>query len=512
MNEKNKTMDSIKKISEDRSHDKAFDKMWSNFEKYEHENLFISFNDKEKIKEKMKSSTPKKSKLWNIVFTAKDNINSADLYTTAGCKILAKYQPLHNATCLDKLLDQGGILFAKNNLDELGMCGTGLSSPFGEVRNPWDKKRISGGSSSGSAAAVALGICQFSLGTDTGDSVRMPASLCGIVGFKPSWNRVSRFGVIPYTPSLDTVGILSRSVEDTAIVYNAIKGYDEKDFTSFDEEKYLLDYSEEYWLGKNLVTNNHEDLLNKHNLKYKKIYKPKKILILKEVYDTLEKFSEHKLIFDSCIEKLKTKGFEFDFLPFGDDLLNALLPAYNILSYAEATSCQAYLQGISLGERINGKNWEEILTNTRSQFTKSIIRRQILGAYFLLEENKSKYFDNAKKFRNLICRKMSELFKKYEIIFLPSTNPAKLIEDVKNAKYDINTLYSHRDNQFLLANFYGSPSISIPIGFIEGMPIGCSINSDQYSEHKCLAFAKILEDCLCDEKNSNGYKNMVVNN
>jgi aspartyl-tRNA(Asn)/glutamyl-tRNA(Gln) amidotransferase subunit A len=173
-----------------------------------------------------------KSLLNNIPYSLKDMISTKDIQTTGGSKILENYVPTFNATIYDKLIDGGAILISKTNCDELGMGGTGLTSGYGKVVNPFDKNRIVGGSSSGSAVQVALDIVPFSVGTDTADSIRTPASYMGLVGFKPSYGIISRYGVIPYAPSLDTVGVLAKTIADIAIVLQTISGYDEKDGTS----------------------------------------------------------------------------------------------------------------------------------------------------------------------------------------------------------------------------------------------------------------------------------------
>lgn len=188
----------------------------------------------------IEKSENKSGKLFNIPYSLKDNIITKNIKTTAGSKILNNYYPSYNSTIYKILKNAGAILMAKTSLDELGQGGTGNNFYYGNAKNPYDERRISGGSSSGSAAQVAAGDVVFAIGSDTGDSIRIPAAYCGVVGFKPSWGRISRFGLIPYSPSLDTIGIITNYVEDNIVIYNLLNGRDENDLTTINEKNHSI--------------------------------------------------------------------------------------------------------------------------------------------------------------------------------------------------------------------------------------------------------------------------------
>ena len=333
--------------------------------------------------------------LNGIPYALKDNISTKGILTTASSNILKDYVPVYDATVYKKLKEAGAVLVGKTVLDELAMGGTGTTGHTGVVRNPWDKERLIGGSSAGSASAVALGIVPFSIGSDTGDSIRKPAAFGGIVGFKPTYGRVSRYGLFAFASSLDHVGCFTRCVKDAAYVTDVIKGQDEHDMTSLKDDNKV--YSETL-----------ENSIEGRKLFYIKeacdleLYKDSNDEALLE---SLKKFHEN-------IEQFKTLGFQIDEVSFDKSLLEALYPTYMAISCAEATSNNANLTGISFGPRGEGKSIDEIMFDARTKgFSELIKRRFVLGSFILQKENQEKLFLNAQRIRRMVVDKMNELFK-----------------------------------------------------------------------------------------------------
>ena len=286
-------------------------------------NPFVTILDKYKIRRRANSI------LTGIPYTLKDNISTSNILTTASSNILKDYVPVYDATVYQKLKKAGAVLVGKTTLDELAMGGTGTTAATGVVRNPWNSNCLIGGSSAGSAVSVALGIVPFSIGSDTGDSIRKPASFGGVVGFKPTYGRISRYGLFAFASSLDHVGVFTRSVRDAAIVTDIIKGYDAKDMTSLkDEDKSYTDELEKPLTHKKLCYIKEICDINQYN-------NP-------EVIETLRKFHDF-------IDKCRNQGFTVDEVSFDKILLDAIYPTYMIISCAEATSNNANLTGIQFG-------------------------------------------------------------------------------------------------------------------------------------------------------------------
>ena len=403
-----------------------------------------------------------------IPFVMKDNIATINFLTTGSSKILANFIPNYDSTVNMLLTNNKAINIAKTALDELGMGGDGLYAATGHVLNPWNLKHITGGSSSGSAALVAAGIVPFALGTDTGDSVRKPAAYCGIIGFKPTYGLISRNGIFPYAPSLDTVGIFTNNVEDIAIVFDSIALFDEQDFTSVQsKEKDYTKNLDQNIEGKNIAILNYNDYQ----------------------WDDAVKSS-----FDETIKHLTDGGAKVQKIEFNKELLQSLLPVYMIISFAEATSCHANLTGINFGVRKNGKNYQEIMTNSRtSGFGDMVKRRYIIGAYALSENHQEELFNKAKKVRRLIVEYLNTIFKKYDaFIIMPSINPAPKIKDVLKQKKVIKSEHDYLEDLLLLSNLNGGPSITIPLTIVNGLPIGFNINGAPFNDQVILNIASFL--------------------
>ena len=307
--------------------------------------------------------------LSGIPYALKDNISTKGILTTASSNILKDYIPLYDATVYEKLKEAGAVIVGKTVLDELAMGGTGTTAHTGIVRNPWDKERMIGGSSAGSAAAVALGIVPFAIGSDTGDSIRKPAAYGGVVGFKPTYGRVSRYGLFAFASSLDHVGVFARSVRDASYVMDVIKGHDDKDMTSLpDEDIKYADHLNDSVKGKRLFYIKEAILSGMENDNYKEV---------------IDKFYE-------TIEKCKNIGIEVEEVSFRKDLLEAIYPSYMCISCAEATSNNSNLTGIAFGSRISGNGINDIMMNTRTAgFSELIKRRFVLGSYILKKSKKT---------------------------------------------------------------------------------------------------------------------------
>ena len=409
-----------------------------------------------------------------IPFGVKDNYSTRDVLSTGSSNTLKNYVPFYTATVVQKLLDAGAVMVNKTALDEFGMGGTGTTCHTGTVLNPWDPSRMCAGSSAGSACAVASGVYPFALGSDTGDSIRKPAAFCGIVGYKPTYGMLSRYGLFPFASSLDHCGVLTRSVEDAAIVTDIMKGIDEHDMTSWDSSHIHL---QEALTG---------------DVKGKKLFYIKEICDLNNYPNASESLKAHINNFFSTLELLKSEGVSVDEVSIDERLLNAIPSVYVVLSCAEATSNLSNLTGIIYGPRSDKTNVFEMMKDHRTNgFSPLIKRRFVIGSYVLQKENQERYFKNAARVRRLIVDKMKELFQEYDALILPvSSGPAKKFDEDQDA---INTDTNILEEHLQIGNFGGFPSITIPNGFINSLPVGINITGNCYDDENVLNIAYTLE-------------------
>ena len=422
--------------------------------------------------------------LSGIPYGIKDNYSTKGILTTGSSNTLKDYVPYFNATAIEKLNKAGAVKVTKTVMDEFGMGGTGTTGHTGIVLNPWDKTRICAGSSAGSACAVAAGVFPYALGTDTGDSIRKPAAYCGIVGYKPTYGMISRYGVFPFASSLDHLGVLARNVEDCAIVVDEMKGIDEKDMTSWDSKDI------------NLFVNLKEDA------------KGKKLCYIKELCDIFsypnadEELKLHLENFHKTIQKCRDLGMKVEEVSVDRKLLNALFSSYIVIYSAEASSNMSNLTGIIFGPRGNADNYIDMIKDHRTNgFSTLIKRRFIIGSYVLQKENMERYFKNAQKIRRLAVNVWKDLYKKYDAVISPvGIGPAKKIEDI-NKSHDTNTVTL--DEYLCIANFGGFPSITIPNGFVNNLPVGVNITGNCFDDSNVLNIAYTLENAL-------GYKNQIA--
>ena len=407
--------------------------------------------------------------LSGIPYAAKDNLSTKGILTTASSNILSNYVPVFDATSISKLKESGAVMIGKTVMDELGMGGTGTTGHTGIVKNPWDTKRQTAGSSAGSAAAVAKGIVPYALGTDTGDSIRKPAGYCGIVGFKPTYGLVSRWGLFAFASSLDHVGCLTKSVKDAAYVIDSIKGLDEKDMTSFDSSSINL--------VKDYTTN----------------VSGKKLFTIKELNEELKNTKDIYDNYMKVIDYAKECGIEVVEESIDEHILKGIYPAYMAISCAEATSNNSNLTGIPFGNKKEGKTPIEVMINTRTEgFSELIRRRFVIGSFILQRENQEKLFKNAQRIRRMVVNRVNELFEKYDGLLMPNTNTiAPKFGEVSDVMSDDYLLFAEN---LAIGNFGGYPSITIPSGEVDNMPVAVNITCPIKHDSDAINIAAALEE------------------
>ncbi len=417
-------------------------------------------------------------KLHGVPVALKDNVSTKGIRTTASSKILDDYIPVFNATIVEKLQKEGAILIAKTSMDELAMGGTNLTAYTGPVYNPYDLNRISGGSSGGSAAIVASGVVNLAIGSDTGDSIRKPAGFCGVIGVKPTYGRISRYGIIPYSSSLDHVGYFTRNIKDACVALEVLAGRDDNDMTSSFKE--VEAYSE---------------LLSSE-------LKGKTIGVFKNVIDAINNRNT-VLMFEKLINQLAEKGAIIKEIKFDDDLIKAILPAYYLISNCEATANHSNLDGIRYGIREDGKDTEEIMINSRTKgFGALIKKRFVIGSYGLFVENQEKLFKQAQKVRRLIVNEVKEAFKEIDCLIAPASGDiAPLLND--KTLDQLTDDYLIAGNHMVIGNFTGYPSMTLPLGFENNCPIGVNITCKAFDEVNMFNIGLAIEE-------STGLKDLVA--
>ena len=416
--------------------------------------------------EKSKNIDGEKSALAGIPVGIKDNICTKGVKTTCSSKMLENFVAPYDATVAEKFDEAGLISLGKLNMDEFAMGASTEYSAFNETKNPWNLNTVPGGSSGGSAAAVASNMVPWALGSDTGGSIRQPASFCGVVGLKPTYGLVSRYGLVAFASSLDQIGPITKDVEDAAILLNVIAGHDEKDSTSVNLPK--KDYT------KSLVK----------DVSKLKIGVPKEFLgegINEEVKQSVEK----------AIEEYKKLGATVEECSL--DIANQALATYYIIACAEASSNLGRFDGIRYGYRTkNFTNLKEIYKNSRSEgFGKEVKRRIILGTYVLSSGYYDAYYKKAQKVRTLIKQEFEKLFEKYDLLITP-TSPT--------VAYEIGTKSNNPLEMYLAdlctvsVNIAGLPGISIPCGVdSKGMPIGLQLIGKPFGEETIIQAAYTYE-------------------
>ena len=425
--------------------------------------------------------------LSGIPFGVKDNYSTKGVLSTGSSNTLKDYVPFFDATAYSKLKSAGAVMVNKTAMDEFGMGGTGTTCHTGTVLNPWDKTRLCAGSSAGSACAVAAGVYPYATGSDTGDSIRKPAAYCGIVGYKPTYGMISRYGLFPFASSLDHLGVLTRNVKDAAIVVDEMKGIDKNDMTTWDSSKIKL---------KEALTG---------EVKGKKLCYIKELCDINEYDNPSEELKLHLENFFKAVELAKEIGIEVEEVSVNRTLLNASASVYVVISCAEATSNMSNLTGIIFGPRSKGfDNWIDMVKDYRTKGFSSLIKRRfIIGSYVLQAKNQERYFRNAQRVRRLLVDTWKDLFKKYDGVILPvGVGPAKHIDgSLDILSNDLKTVAL--DEHLQIGNYGGFPSITIPDGLINGLPVALNITGNCYDDENVLNIAYALEDKL-------GFKNQIA--
>ncbi len=420
---------------------------------------------------------PEEGKMRGVPIALKDNVNTKGILTTAGSRILSSYVPIYDAEIVTRLKAAGAVCIAKASMDELAMGGTNLTCFTGPAHNPWDTRRMTGGSSGGSAALVSSGVVPMAIGSDTGDSIRKPAAFNGIVGVKPTYGRISRYGIIPYSSSLDHVGYFTRSIEDACLSLEVLAGRDDRDMTSSNRPV------EEY--TKNLNSDMHG----------------MKIAVIANVIDNVSN-PETVKIFNQRMEELKARGAQVDVYQFDENLMKAILPTYFIIANCEATSNHSNLDGIRFGVREDGADMKEIMTNSRTRGFGPLIRRRfVIGSYGLFEENQERLFRKAQKVRRLIVEAMDDCLKEYDAIVAPASGDIAPLIDEKKDQDQLSDDYLIAENYMAMGNFSGYPSMTVPMGFYDGCPLGMNITCRAWEEETMFNIGKAMEEIT-------GYKDL----
>ena len=402
--------------------------------------------------------------LKGIPVGIKDNIVTKDLRTTAASKMLENFVPVYDATVMEKLYQAGMIPVGKLNMDEFAMGASTETSHFQQTVNAWDHTKVPGGSSGGSAAAVAARQIPCALGSDTGGSVRQPSSFNGVVGMKPTYGRVSRYGLIAFASSLDQIGTITKTVEDNALLLNAICGTDEKDYTSARIE--VPDFTAK--IGQNIAG--------------MKIGVPKEFMsdaVSTEVKEKVQAAMKQFEALEAIVEEVS-----LPYAPYG-------ISVYYVQACAEAASNLSRFDGIRYGYRAeNVENLEDVYVKSRSEgFGDEVKRRIMIGTYSLSAGNFDAHYKKASQVRTLICEDFAKVLKEYDVILAPtSPTPAFTIGEVQ----DPVAMYTS-DLLTIPVNLAGLPSMSIPCGFVDGLPVGMQIIGRPFDEATIYQVASAFE-------------------
>lgn len=398
--------------------------------------------------------------LAGVAVGIKDNISTKGIRTTCASKMLDNYVPPYDATVVKQLQDAGAVIVGKVNLDEFAMGSTTEFSRHGPTRNPWDTSRVPGGSSGGSAASVAALECAVSLGSDTGGSVRCPASFCSVVGLKPTYGLVSRFGLVSYANSLEQVGPVGRTVADVASVLDVISGFDERDHTTAAGKQ-------SYGAGKK---------------------RPLRVGLVKEFIEGADE-QVSKIIYDA-VNTLAKEGCKCEEASLPS--VKYALASYYTIAMAEASSNLARYDNIRYGfdASPDGYEWNSYFSHTRGNFGEEVKRRIITGSYVLSSGYYGKYYLKAQQVRSIIRKEIKSLFGKFDVLagptmpILPFKIGEKLDDPLKMYLVDVDTV---------VANLAAVPAISVPAGFAAGLPVGLQLMSDEFCEQTLFDAAGVFE-------------------
>ncbi len=398
--------------------------------------------------------------LDGIPIAIKDNINIKGELTTCSSKMLSNYRSPYNATVIEKLNNENVLYTGKTNLDEFAMGSSTENSAFGLTKNPWNTDYVPGGSSGGSAASVSARSSIAALGSDTGGSIRQPAAFCGLVGFKPTYGTVSRYGLIAFASSLDQIGPITKNVDDARIIYNAISGHDNLDATSIDNNQINIPFD-----------------------------KSAKIGIIKELMeDGISDESRNEV--SKVLESLKKQGYQIKEVSL--PLIKLSISIYYLIAPAECSANLARFDGVRYGLRVEGKTSYEMMQNTRAEgFGDEVKRRILLGTYALSAGYYDEYYGKALRARKKMIDEFSNIFKDVDYLISPTTPTAAFKAGEKTS----NPLEMYMSDLCTIpANLAGLPSISIPTGLTkENLPLGVQIMSKPLTDLSLLSFSEIIE-------------------
>ena len=429
-------------------------------------NAFITLNEDSSLKKAENfDNNPSDSSLAGIPIAQKDLFCTKNLRTTCGSKILDNFIPPYSATVIDNLEKAGCISIGKTNMDEFAMGSSNETSYFGNVHNPWGENLVPGGSSGGSASAIAAGIVPAASGTDTGGSIRQPASLCGITGLKPTYGRVSRWGMIAFASSLDQAGPMARTAEDCALLLNEMCSHDIKDTTSLDEN-----------------IPNFEDALNQS-------LKGKKIGVVKDL-DLASLDNNVVEVYENSLKEFVSLGAELVDISLSN--LSLSVPTYYVVAPAECSSNLSRFDGVKFGRRSqNPKDLEELYIQTRSEgFGDEVKRRILIGSYVLSAGYYDAYYKKAQQVRRLIKKDFDEAFSDVDVIMTPTTRGAAFEMGSKGS----DPIQMYLEDLFTIsANLAGLPAMSLPNGNIDNKPIGLQIIGNFLDESSILNFAHMYQ-------------------
>ena len=420
------------------------------------------------LSQNLPEAAGKTGPLADFILAIKDNMNLVDTPTTCASKILAGYISPYTATAVQRLIDAGGQIVAKTNLDEFAMGSSTEYSSFGPTRNPHDQQLVPGGSSGGSAVAVAAGLVDGALGSDTGGSVRQPAAFCGIYGLKPTYGRVSRYGLVAFASSLDQIGVFAKTTNDTAKLFEVIAGNDPADSTTAREAVEPFQYAEDQ--ARQLVVG----LPGEYD---------------QEGIDTGIREHYHRVIDLLKSEGIRVKNVSLPHTKYG-------IPTYYVLATAEASSNLARFDGVRYGTRIqHDGSLESLYRDSRSLgFGPEVQRRIMLGTYVLSAGYMDKYYSRAQKVRRLIQKDFSEVFKQVDLLFTPTTPTYPF--PIGGKVDDPLTMYLS-DVFTVPVNLAGIPGLSIPVGYSDnGLPAGMQLAANYFQEAKLFQLSRFLEERL----------------
>ena len=397
-----------------------------------------------------------------LPFAVKDNIMVEGFQTTCGSYALWNYKAGYDATAIARLKASGAVFFGKTNMDEFAMGSSTKYSAFFTTKNPWDYYRIPGGSSGGSAAAVAAGCVPFALGSDTGGSNRLPAAHCGIVGYKPSYGLVSRYGLVSLASSLDQIGPLCRSVRDAACICNILIGKDEKDATTVDRPMDLLKGIENSIAGKRcaVVRQSVPETIDPH--------------VRRAFWEAVEIFKQNRCVVEE--------------IDFPEE--RYAIATYHILVPSEASSNLARFDGVRYGFRIPEESLTDMMAESRQYgFGEEVKRRMLLGAFYLGEAQYDSHYQKAMKVRRLISQRVHQIFQDYDVLLSPTSlfSPFRITENTDPLAFYLS------DKNTVLANLVGLPALSIPMGFANGMPCGLHLQCKPFADEMLFNIARAYE-------------------